>query len=81
MKFTILFEIGLKEGILNRIEEDEQSFPDTNSRLRQALEIFQSEINPQEIQDSRNLIEKVHLNLQEAEMFRLARIINETYLL
>ena len=29
------------------------------------LEIFQSEINPQEIQDRRNLIEKVHLNLHQ----------------
>ena len=68
--------VGLEEGILNRIESDS---PDTKVRLRQALETFQSKLDPTEV-DSRQLIQRVHLSLQEADMIREAREINKNYL-
>ena len=66
----------MEEGILNRIESDS---PDTKVRLRQALETFQSKLDPTEV-DNRQLIQRVHLSLQEADMIREAREINKNYL-
>ena len=68
--------VGLEEGILNRIESDS---PDTKVRLRQALETFQSKLDPTEV-DNRQLIQLVHSSLQEADMIREAREINNNYL-
>ena len=68
--------VGLEEGILNRIESDS---PDTKVRLRQALETFQSKLDPTEV-DNRQLIQRVHSSLQEVDMIREAREINKNYL-
>merc|ERR1711935_224340 len=73
---AFLVDLGLEEGILNRIESDS---PDTKVRLRQALETFQSKLDPAEV-DNRQLIESVHSSLQEADMIRVAREINRNYL-
>ena len=48
-------DLGLEEGILNRIESDS---PDTKARLRQALGTFQSKLDPTEV-NNRQLIQRV----------------------
>merc|ERR1712008_73764 len=65
---AFLVDLGLEEGILNRIESDS---PNTKVRLRQALGTFQSKLDPTEV-DNRQLIQLVHSSLQEADMIREA---------
>ena len=40
----------------------------------------QSKLDPTEVQDSCQLIQRVHLSLQEVDMIREAREINKNYL-